>query len=111
MPGPAKLATLADALAQVSPSAPFHVPLRYGSMFTGLYAPGAEDRQQPHDQDEVYIVARGTAVLECEGERLPCTTGDVLFVPATVAHRFVEMSADFASWAVFYGPKGGEGDE
>jgi mannose-6-phosphate isomerase-like protein (cupin superfamily) len=104
----AQVARLTDALAAVSPGHPFHVLIKNGSMFTGLYAPGGEDRQQPHEQDEVYIVVRGDGVLECEGERLHCTTGDVLFVAARAAHRFVEMSEDFATWAVFYGPAGGE---
>ncbi|MFT5765663.1 MAG: mannose-6-phosphate isomerase-like protein (cupin superfamily), partial [Saprospiraceae bacterium] len=34
--------------------------------------------------------------------------GDVLFVPAGVAHRFEKFTEDFATWVIFYGPKGGE---
>jgi mannose-6-phosphate isomerase-like protein (cupin superfamily) len=106
--GKASIARLGETLGLVSPGHPFHVTTRNGTMFTGLYAPGDEDRQQPHEQDEVYIVARGSAALECEGEEFACTAGDVLFVPARAAHRFVRMSEDFATWAVFYGPNGGE---
>jgi len=32
----------------------------------------------------------------------------VLFVPARVEHRFEEFSDDFATWVIFWGPKGGE---
>jgi mannose-6-phosphate isomerase-like protein (cupin superfamily) len=35
--------------------------------------------------------------------------GDVLFVPAGVAHRFEEFSDDLALWAVFCTPQGEEG--
>ncbi len=34
--------------------------------------------------------------------------GDVLFVPAKVAHRFEDFSNGFATWVMFYGPSGGE---
>jgi len=32
----------------------------------------------------------------------------MLFVPAGVAHRFDEFTADFCTWVMFYGPEGGE---
>jgi hypothetical protein len=31
-----------------------------------------------------------------------------LFAPAGLVHRFEEFSDDFATWVVFWGPKGGE---
>ena len=42
-------------------------------------------------------------------QRMNCAPGDALFVPAGVTHRFEKMSDDFVTWAVFYGPQGGEG--
>jgi mannose-6-phosphate isomerase-like protein (cupin superfamily) len=35
-------------------------------------------------------------------------TGDLLFVPAGVIHRFEEFTDDFCTWVMFYGPEGGE---
>ena len=35
-------------------------------------------------------------------------TGEALFVPAGVEHRFEDFTDDFAAWVVFYGPEGGE---
>ncbi len=47
------------------------------------------DRQQPHEDDEVYIVLDGSGVLEVEGNRLDLDEGHFAFVPAHVEHRFV----------------------
>ena len=46
------------------------------------------DRQQPHADDEVYIVLEGTGVLEVEGNRLELREGNAAFVPAGADHRF-----------------------
>jgi len=46
------------------------------------------DRQQPHDDDEVYIVLEGTGVLEVEGKSVPVVEGDAVFVEAGADHRF-----------------------
>ena len=46
------------------------------------------DRQQPHADDEVYVVLDGTGVLEVEGASIPVGPGQALFVPAGADHRF-----------------------
>jgi mannose-6-phosphate isomerase-like protein (cupin superfamily) len=46
------------------------------------------DRQQPHDDDELYVVLEGTGVLEVEGEEAPVREGSAVFVPAGAEHRF-----------------------
>jgi mannose-6-phosphate isomerase-like protein (cupin superfamily) len=52
-----------------------------------LVAPEA-DRQQPHEDDELYIVLEGTGVLEVEGEQVPVMEGTAVFVEAGADHRF-----------------------
>ena len=47
------------------------------------------DRQQPHDDDEVYVVLEGTGVLDVEGERVELDVGHSAFVPAGAEHQFV----------------------
>jgi mannose-6-phosphate isomerase-like protein (cupin superfamily) len=47
------------------------------------------DRQQPHSDDEVYVVLEGTGTLEVEGERVDLREGQAVFVPAGADHRFV----------------------
>src|SRR5205809_5551259 len=46
------------------------------------------DRQQPHEDDEVYVVLEGTGVLEVEGTDVPVKEGDAVFVEAGAEHRF-----------------------
>jgi mannose-6-phosphate isomerase-like protein (cupin superfamily) len=47
------------------------------------------DRQQPHEDDEVYVVLEGSGVLEVEGENVELREGHAVFVPAGADHRFV----------------------
>lgn len=66
------------------------------------------DSQTPHEQDELYVIARGHGYFNRNGETSECQAGDVIFVPAGMQHHFENFSDDFATWVIFYGPKGGE---
>jgi len=46
------------------------------------------DRQQPHEDDEVYVVLDGTGVLMIEGKPVPVRPGQAVFVPARADHQF-----------------------
>jgi mannose-6-phosphate isomerase-like protein (cupin superfamily) len=46
------------------------------------------DRQQPHEDDEVYLVLEGRGTLEVEGELLDLHEGQAAFVRAGAEHRF-----------------------
>lgn len=46
------------------------------------------DRQQPHADDEVYVVLDGRGVLEVEGKPVPLTRGQAVFVPSGARHAF-----------------------
>jgi mannose-6-phosphate isomerase-like protein (cupin superfamily) len=46
------------------------------------------DRQQPHEDDEIYLVLDGAGVLEVEGEKVTMNVGDAVFVEAGADHRF-----------------------
>jgi len=52
-----------------------------------LIAPEPDD-QEPHDQDEVYVVLEGTGVLTVAGEEMELHRGDAAFVSAETEHRF-----------------------
>ena len=84
--------------------------LQHGSMALRWYAPHGSDEQKPHDQDEIYLVARGHGRFERGGEDVAFGPGDALFVPAGMAHRFIDFTDDFATWVIFYGPEGGEAE-
>ena len=46
------------------------------------------DRQQPHADDEVYVVLEGRGMLTIEGESVELSEGKAAFVPAGADHRF-----------------------
>ena len=46
------------------------------------------DRQQPHEDDEVYVGLEGHGVLEVAGESVAIGPGEAIFVEAGVEHRF-----------------------
>jgi mannose-6-phosphate isomerase-like protein (cupin superfamily) len=112
MPSFPSRVTLAEAAAQLpSPDEKrlrFATLLQRGSLRVVLYAPQGQDPQTPHPQDEVYVVVSGRGEFINGEERYPFGPGDVLFVPANRPHRFENFTADFQTWAVFYGPQGGE---
>ena len=82
--------------------------MQHGTMELRWYAPRGMDPQTPHDQDELYIVNKGTGHFRA-GERVTrFAEGDVLFVAAGETHRFEDFSIDLELWVVFWGPKGGE---
>lgn len=103
-------ARLAEALSRIPGPAGerFAVLMEHGSMRLEFYAPQGHDPQQPHAQDELYIVHAGQGDFVCGGERHRFSAGDSFFVPAGAVHRFEHFSDDFATWVVFWGPPGGE---
>lgn len=97
----------ASALRAVAPSE-FIELFRHGSLSVEYYKPDGVDRQKPHERDEIYVVIAGRGTFINGDARHPFEPGQVLFVPAGVEHRFVDFTADFATWVFFYGPVGGE---
>ena len=79
--------------------------LRRDSMSCGLYVlePGTDDPQEPHQEDEVYVVLAGRARLRMADQDRPVGPGSVLFVARTVPHRFHDVS-ERLSLLVFFAP-------
>lgn len=46
------------------------------------------DRQEPHPDDEVYVVLQGRGELTIEGEAVGVSEGKAVFVPAGADHQF-----------------------
>jgi mannose-6-phosphate isomerase-like protein (cupin superfamily) len=101
--------TIAEAGDALAKSGADYVALfSQGTLETGIYRPVGADDQQPHKQDELYVVIAGSGTFVHAGERTPFLAGDTLFVRAGISHRFEDFSADFVTWVFFYGPEGGE---
>ena len=94
--------------APIAPGRRSAVLLEHGSMVVRFYAPRGFDPQEPHEQDELYVVWQGRGWFVNGEHRVRFGPGDVLFVKAGVTHRFEEFSDDLELWVTFYGPKGGE---
>jgi len=101
--------SLADARDRLRDAAPkaFIELFKYGDCSVELYAPKGTDPQQPHPQDELYIIASGSGTFRRNAHVVSFVPGDVLFVPARLPHRFETFTEDFATWVVFFGPTGG----
>lgn len=46
------------------------------------------DHQQPHEDDELYVVLEGRGLLTVEGNPIPVSQGQAVFVPAGAVHQF-----------------------
>jgi mannose-6-phosphate isomerase-like protein (cupin superfamily) len=102
--------SLADALPLVpTPDKNRYATVfKHGTLDIEIYAPRGVDPQTPHTRDEVYVVVSGSGEFVNGGVRTKFQTGDILFVPARVEHRFENFTDDFATWVLFWGPQGGE---
>ncbi len=101
--------TLADAIRRQQQSGdPWHELLSVPDLSAGIYVltAGAVDRQQPHTEDEVYVVLAGRARFTSGGETRDVGPGDTLFVPAHEPHRFHDIAEELRLVVVF-GPAEG----
>jgi mannose-6-phosphate isomerase-like protein (cupin superfamily) len=82
--------------------------LRRPDLSLGTYSlrVGAVDTQDPHDEDEVYVVTAGSGRFTSGAETIDVTAGSVFFVPAHEVHRFHDVTEDLAV-LVFFGPAEG----
>jgi quercetin dioxygenase-like cupin family protein len=72
-------------------------------MSLGLYVldAGAIDRQQPHTEDEAYVILDGHAWFTAAEETREVGPGDTIFVPAGVPHRFHDITRQLQAIVVF----------
>ncbi len=88
---------IADLIAKrESSNRPWLEFLNVPTLYTGIYvlAAGAEDKQTPHDEDEVYYVIRGRGTLQVAGEDIPVVPGSIIYVKAHVDHHFHNITED-----------------
>ena len=105
------IADALDSVARIKDGIPSAFCFDHGTLQVKMYRPAGQDPQQPHTRDEIYVIARGSGWFVNGSDRHPFETGDVLFVPAGVVHRFEDFTGDFCTWVMFYGPEGGEAAE
>jgi mannose-6-phosphate isomerase-like protein (cupin superfamily) len=71
----------------------------------GLYVlkAGEPDPQQPHREDEVYVVIGGVAKIRVGDEDRDVQNGSIVYVAKGVPHKFHSISADLYV-LVFFAP-------
>lgn len=86
---------------------PYHEFLRVEDLSVGLYrlGAGAVDRQQPHTDDEIYVVLAGHGRFTAGDDTRDVGPGDTIYVAAHVAHRFHDISEELQLIVVFAPPE------
>lgn len=69
---------------------PYHEFFHGRRFKTAVYVlpEGSVDQQQPHGEDELYVVLAGRARFQIDGHDHAVTRGSMIFVPANAVHRF-----------------------
>lgn len=100
--------TRVDALVSAHGDHTYREFLRVPALSLGLFAvaSGHADTQEPHLQDEVYLVLAGRAVLDIDGLLTPVSAGSIAYVPARQPHRFIEITDDLQVVVLFAPPEG-----
>jgi quercetin dioxygenase-like cupin family protein len=77
--------------------------LRVSDLSVGTYSipAGADDGQEPHTEDEIYVVTAGQATLEAGGDAVPVGPGSVIYVAAGEPHHFTGVTSDLAALVLF----------
>lgn len=56
-----------------------------------------------HHEHEIFVAVRGSAVVECDGDRAPFQTGDVALFPPGREHRVLnDGSEDFEFYSIWW---------
>jgi len=98
----------AMSVRQAGSGEPYLEFLRSPDLSLGLYvlAAGAVDRQQPHSEDEAYVVLEGRSRFTAGHETRDVGPGDTIFVAAGVPHRFHDI-VETLRLIVAFGPAEG----
>jgi mannose-6-phosphate isomerase-like protein (cupin superfamily) len=82
--------------------------IRRPALSVGLYAldAGAIDRQRPHGEDEIYYVVAGRGQVTVGDETRAVGPGAVVYVGATVPHRFHDIEEQLRLLVFFAPPEG-----
>jgi mannose-6-phosphate isomerase-like protein (cupin superfamily) len=93
--------------AQAAGEEPYLEFMRSESMSAGLYVldAGATDGQSPHAQDEIYVVVAGRSRFTAGMRTRDVSAGDVIYVPASVEHRFHDITRQLKLIVVFAPPE------
>jgi mannose-6-phosphate isomerase-like protein (cupin superfamily) len=89
----------------------YHEFLTVDDLSAGLYVleAGATDPQSPHTEDELYYVVSGRGAITVGDETRDVQAGSLVFVAATVPHRFHDIVERLEVLVVFGPAEGSRG--
>ena len=90
-----------DAI-QIGDQKRFKTVLDKNNLTIHLYKPIREDEQLPHPKDEFYMIVSGNGKYVINNDTVNVATGDLVFAPKYLEHRFIDFSKDFSTWVIFY---------
>jgi mannose-6-phosphate isomerase-like protein (cupin superfamily) len=95
--------------AQAKAGRRYHEFLRVPDLSAGLYVleAGERDPQSPHSEDELYFVVTGRGRVTVGDDDRAVQPGSLVFVGASVPHRFHEITERLELLVVF-GPAEGD---
>jgi mannose-6-phosphate isomerase-like protein (cupin superfamily) len=81
----------------------YHEFLRVPAMSAGVYhlSAGSSDPQEPHTEDELYVVMQGHAQIRVGDEDQAVEPGSLVFVAANVEHHFHTITEDLTVLVLF----------
>ncbi len=74
---------------------------------------GSVDTQEPHSEDEIYVVLRGRGALATDDATADVGPGSVIYVPAGETHHFAHIVEDLVVVVLFApaeGARAGDAD-
>jgi mannose-6-phosphate isomerase-like protein (cupin superfamily) len=79
--------------------------LKVPDLSMGIYTlkVGEKDLQSPHNEDEVYLVLKGKAIIQIEDEKEKIEAGSIVYVPARAPHKFLDIRKEL-QLLVFFAP-------
>jgi len=77
--------------------------LRVPDLSVGTYSipRGGSDDQEPHAEDEIYVITAGRATLVAGPASIAVGPGSVVYVPAREEHRFTDLVEDLSALVLF----------
>ncbi len=77
--------------------------LRVPDLSVGTYSipRGGADDQEPHTEDEIYVITAGRATLVAGQASIAVGPGSVVYVAAGEEHRFTDIAEDLAALVLF----------
>jgi mannose-6-phosphate isomerase-like protein (cupin superfamily) len=101
---PMKILSRAGAFGAESGGEPHWIEhLRVPDLSVGTYSlpRGSVDTQDPHTEDEIYVVLRGRGALATDAATVDVGPGSVIYVPAGEPHHFENIVEDLVALVVF----------